>query len=378
MCSNRCANPVRPARSFADPTWYHRFTATIGAVWSSDSVTNNPFGNRKVSIGRRMVVNCTSPDGRGTPTYVSSITMVLTLVAVAVGALLLVALSVGAVWWRQERIAYQPPAENPAPPRGVKRVDFVASDEQPLYAYVIEPPEGTSAAIGMLIAFHGNADLATWQIDWAREIARRANWCVMLAEYRGYGGLLGAPDYEGVRRDARATWDVACEMVASSRPLVVFGHSLGSAIAVELATELIDQGAAALPVMLLLQSPFTSAREMARIVSTRPVHALWNLIARVHYDTREKLARLALPVWIAHGERDWLVPVAMGRELHETCRLPGQLLLVSDAGHNDVDQRGATTYWQWMIDALAAAAMGRVVPSSGDQSESRRRIGTSA
>jgi uncharacterized protein len=305
--------------------------------------------------------------------------MVLTLVIVAAGALALVALSVGAVWWHQERIAYQPPAENPAPPHGVERVEFDSSDGQPLYAYIIAPAAGASAAVGVLIAFHGNADLATWQIGWAREVARRTSWCVVLAEYRGYGGLPGIPGYEGLRRDAHAAWEYVREAVASSRPVALFGHSLGSAVAVELATELVDEKpvAGSLPVMLLLQSPFTSAREMVRIVSARPVHALWNLIARVHYDTRAKLARLAVPVWIAHGERDWLVPVAMGRELHATCGQPGRLLLVSDAGHNDVDERGATAYWQWITDALADAATARGSPSSGGQSESRRRIGTS-
>src|SRR6266704_4361890 len=43
MCSNRCANPVRPGTSFAGPTWYHRFTATIGTLWSSERMTSSPF-----------------------------------------------------------------------------------------------------------------------------------------------------------------------------------------------------------------------------------------------------------------------------------------------------------------------------------------------
>src|SRR5688572_15881149 len=51
MCSNRCANPVRPSRSFADPTWYQRFTATIGAVRSGESVTSKPLSSREVWIG---------------------------------------------------------------------------------------------------------------------------------------------------------------------------------------------------------------------------------------------------------------------------------------------------------------------------------------
>src|ERR1051325_5253356 len=60
MCSNRWANPVLPGRSFAEPTWYHTLTATIGAASSGDSVTNNPFGNRTVLVGIRMILNCTT------------------------------------------------------------------------------------------------------------------------------------------------------------------------------------------------------------------------------------------------------------------------------------------------------------------------------
>src|SRR5215204_3013767 len=137
MCSKRCANPVRPARSFADPTWYHRFTATSGAVWSSESVTNNPFGNRKVSIGSCIRVNCTSQYSRGTPAGVRVTAMLLTLAIILIGTLLLIVAMVGGVWWRQERIAYQPPTESPDRPRDAQRVEYVAEDGQPLYGYVI-------------------------------------------------------------------------------------------------------------------------------------------------------------------------------------------------------------------------------------------------
>src|SRR5438105_15350287 len=49
MCSNKCAKPVRPGASFAGPTWYQRFTATMGKRWSSLTMTVSPFGNLKVS-----------------------------------------------------------------------------------------------------------------------------------------------------------------------------------------------------------------------------------------------------------------------------------------------------------------------------------------
>ena len=281
--------------------------------------------------------------------------MLLTLAIILIGTVLLVAAMVGGVWWRQERIAYQPPPESPVAPPDVQRIDYVAEDDQPLYGYVISP---SATPLGVLLAFHGNADLATWQIPWARETARRTGWCVLLAEYRGYGGLPGTPSYVAIQRDARAAWRTA-ELCAATYHLAnprfaLFGHSLGSAVAVELATE-IRVMHPDLVVVLVLQSPFTSAREMARIVSTRPVQLLWKLIARVHYDSRAGLDRIDTPVWISHGDRDWLVPVAMGRELFARARLPGELLIVRDARHNDVEYVGGDAYWRWIASALTSS-----------------------
>lgn len=323
--------------------------------------------------------------------------MVLILATVALSVLLLVSASVAAVWWRQERIVYQPPLETPRACSDVQRVDYVAEDGQPLYGYVAEPEH---APTGLLIAFHGNADLAAWQIPWGKEVARRTGWRVLLTEYRGYGGAGGVPDYQGVRRDARAAWRFAREHLASStRSFALFGHSLGSAVA----TELADEIRAAIPtdvanrsnggdglavsthqdgtlapaddslVALLLQSPFTSARDMARIVSTHPVQLLWKVIARVHYDTRSRILELDTPVSIAHGGRDWLIPVSMGRELFAAARIPGRLLVVLGASHNDVDDVGGDEYWRWMAEALTV----RRDPLPVSQARLRLRIETS-
>jgi pimeloyl-ACP methyl ester carboxylesterase len=303
--------------------------------------------------------------------------MRLTLAIVALSALAFFGMTVLAVWWRQERIAYQPPTETPAAPRDARRVEYAASDGVPLYGYVIDP---AGPAAGVLIAFHGNADLATWQIPWGREVARRTGWRVLLAEYRGYGGLAGVPSYVGLQRDARAAWTFARDHLgAATNPVALFGHSLGSAVAVELAAEVVASATSASGglVGLVLQSPFTSARDMARVVSTRPVHFLWNLIARVHYDTRSKLAGMDVPVSVAHGAQDWLVPVAMGRELYATAPRPGRLLVVPNAGHNDVDDVAGDSYWQWISAALRDREANRSPRRSAARSESRYRTETS-
>ena len=290
--------------------------------------------------------------------------MVTILAIVLIGTIVLLSAMVGGVWWRQERIAYQPPPDRPRAPAGVRRVEYDAVDSQPLVGFLVEPDEASN---GVLLAFHGNADLAVWQIPWAREVARRTRWSVFLAEYRGYGGLAGEPTYEGLQSDARAAWQAVQQLAGEhptshTRSFALFGHSLGSGVAIELASEIERRtdvtdaeetpSASNILTALLLQSPFTSARDMARIVSTRPVQLLWNIISRVRYDSRAQLSRLTTPVWIAHGLRDWLVPASMGRELFALALVPGRLLVIESASHNDVAELGAERYWTWFDHAL--------------------------
>jgi hypothetical protein len=203
-------------------------------------------------------------------------------------------------------------------------------------------------APGVLIAYHGNADLAAWVVPWASEVERATGWAVLVPEYRGYGGLGGSPDYLSSQRDARATYRLARhELGVDSARIALYGHSLGSAIATELAVE-------HAPSVLVLEAPFTSAREMAR-GPLAPVALLWGVIARVHFDTRAKVAELNVPTWVVHGERDGVVPARMGRAVHAAARMPGELLIVRGAGHNDVSDVAGDGYWSWLRRALDSA-----------------------
>ena len=286
---------------------------------------------------------------RGARHYASRVSLALALTAAAALALFL---AMGALlWWRQERIVFQPPRPPFPTGDGARRIEYAASDGQRLFGYVVgEPAPGRP----VLVAFHGNADLAGWWVPWAREVNRRTGHVVLLAEYRGYAGIAGEPTYERSALDARAAWTVATrELGARPADVVLFGHSLGSAIATELAATLAREGHT--PRALLLQSPFTSARGMARIIVARPMMLLWDAIARVHFDTEAKVAALDAPVHVAHGERDLLIPVRMGRTVHAAARVPGELLVVPVAGHNDVDDVGGDGYWAWIERALGHA-----------------------
>lgn len=275
----------------------------------------------------------------------------LTFGVIAAIALLVMAwLGFTTVWlWRnQERVVFQPPGAAPdAPPPG-RRVSFAASDGHPVFGYVVTPSSQKTPPI-ILIAFHGNADLAAWQIPWAQEVVERTGAVVLIPEYRGYAGIPGTPTYETAAADARGALTFA-RTLASEGEIVLYGHSLGTALAAELALHMRDGP----PKALLLVSPFTSARDMATRMLVPTIPWLWRRISRVHYDTRTIVAGIASPVFVAHGSRDLNIPVRMGRQVHAAARQPGDLLIVEGAGHNDVADLAGERYWQWLQRGVGA------------------------
>lgn len=269
----------------------------------------------------------------------------LTIAGIIVTILVaLVVLFIAVVSVFQERIAFQPQGPPYPAAEGVHRVDYSAADGQRLFAYLVGAP---ASGKPLLIAFHGNADMAVLQLGWAEEIFRRTGVPVMLAEYRGYAGLSGKPTYEGSQLDADAAYAFAEKTLhALPEKIAFFGHSLGSAVASELA-------ARHQPSVLILQSPFTSARDMAKsIMGHRPSKVGWDLFSRIHFDTIEKVKNLNAPVSIAHGGRDRLIPMTMGRAVFDSAKEKGEWLLVPSASHNDVSIRGGDAYWQWMALSL--------------------------
>jgi pimeloyl-ACP methyl ester carboxylesterase len=265
------------------------------------------------------------------------------VLSLLIGLVVLYALVLFAAWRMQERIVWQPPRLAVEPAGPAQRIDYASDDGQPLLAYLVGDP---ARAEGLIVAYHGNADLAAWRVPWAIEVHRRTGWAVLVPEYRGYGGLTGSPSYLSSQRDARATYRLVRERLGSeSTRIALYGHSLGSAVAAELADD-------HPPSALLLEAPFTSARDMARSMLVLPVAAAWGAIARVHFDTRAVVASLHVPVSVVHGERDGIIPVRMGRAVHAAARVRGELLVVPGAGHNDVIDIADAAYWEWMRRAL--------------------------
>src|SRR5258705_3746712 len=155
------------------------------------------------------------------------ITIHLLVVAVALGE---EAISTLRLWRAQERVVFQPPAVPATAPSPARRVELIAADGHQLFGYIVGPASHAPGDSTVVLVFHGNADLAAWQVPWAREVANRTGATIFLAEYRGYAGIDGRPSYAAAASDARGALAFVESRLKPSR-IVVFWHSLGSALA---------------------------------------------------------------------------------------------------------------------------------------------------
>jgi fermentation-respiration switch protein FrsA (DUF1100 family) len=186
----------------------------------------------------------------------------------------------------------------------------------------------------------------SYRLDRAREMQRRLGVSVLLFDYRGYGKSEGSPDEEGTYRDARAAYRHAVEEKGvAPKDLVLFGESLGAAIAVQMA---LDRPAGA----LVLESPFTSIPEMAR--AAYPFLPPIGPLIRTRYETIAKVQRLTLPLLVLHGERDQIVPFAQGRRVFEAAGGSKRFFAIPGAGHNDTYVSGGEAYWRALRDFFEA------------------------
>ena len=187
---------------------------------------------------------------------------------------------------------------------------------------------------GVVFFLHGNAgNLASWFT--ASGFYREANYDLFMIDYRGYGKSSGRIVSEPqLRADVRKAWDAVAPLYAGKR-IVIYGRSLGTALAARLAAEV-------QPDLTILVSPFWSAEDLARI------HFPWAPSALLRYplETNVDLRAIRTPVLLIHGERDPLIPVDQSERLLALAT-NGALLRIRGGGHNDLQEFGD------YLDALA-------------------------
>lgn len=190
-----------------------------------------------------------------------------------------------------------------------------------------------------LIWFHGNAGNISHRLENLLLLHRSLNINIFIFDYRGYGRSEGSPSEAGMYLDAQAALNhiSSRQMESPTRRLVFFGRSLGSAIAVELATS--HQVHA-----IILESPFTSIQDMARQAYPYLPSRLLVLPFQSRFDSLSKIGRVNSPVMVIHGDIDNIVPYKVGRRLYSAANVPKRFYTVIGGGHNNTYDIGGEAY----------------------------------
>jgi hypothetical protein len=225
-------------------------------------------------------------------------------------------------------------------PAGAEEVWFRTADGLRLYGWFFRA--GARPPAATVVYAHGNGGNVSY-CDWVGPALARRGFDVLLFDYRGYGRSEGETAGErGLYADADAAYDfVTRERGASPRQVVLYGQSLGTAAAADVASRR-ECGA------LVLESGLSSAADMAGVIFPRLPRFVRGL-TKNKLDTAGKLPRVGCPVLVAHGDRDEVIPLAQGRRLFDAAPGRKSLRVVEGAGHNDLSNVGGERY----IDSLA-------------------------
>jgi fermentation-respiration switch protein FrsA (DUF1100 family) len=263
-------------------------------------------------------------------------------------ALLVYGLIVVLAWRYQDHLAFPAPRTRlPAPQdvglRDGRRVEVRAADGVVLRGWYLPPASGTPRPAPGLLWFCGNMETVAG-VGPIAAAWRPPEMALLFLDYRGYGESEGAPTEAGLYLDGEAAWAfLAAQPEVDSGRMALYGRSLGSAVALELASHHPARA-------VVLESPFTSARALARL-------HYWFLPGALVHLSMDNLGRaraLTVPLLVAHGTADRIAPIAMGRAVAEAGHAK-LFLAIEGAGHNDTYDVGGERYRAAVIAFLREA-----------------------
>ncbi|MGH7569444.1 MAG: alpha/beta hydrolase [Gemmatimonadales bacterium] len=257
-------------------------------------------------------------------------------------------------WAFQERVAFPAPRSPLLQPRDVglpqgELVELVTPSGTRLAGWYLPPRTSPDLprhppSFPTLLWFYGNGETiaSIWPI--LRDF-QPPGTALMVLDYPGYGASGGRATEAGLYEAAEAAYEALHRRPAvDGRRIYVYGRSLGSAVATHLAARHPVAG-------LILESPFTSAREM----SGRHYGIFPRFILRLGLDNLSAIKEVGCPVLVFHGTADGVVPPAMGRRVAAAAPGPVELVLIEGAGHNETYAVGGRAYRDKIWDFVRRA-----------------------
>lgn len=250
------------------------------------------------------------------------------------------------LFFRQSHMIYFPLAKVQATPADAglayERVSLVAAEGVRLAGWYV-PCQGARGTVLMCHGNGGNIGDRLHPISLFHELG----FNVLIFDYRGYGESAGTPSEEGTYQDAQAAWRYLVEKRNTPpEKIVVFGRSLGGAVAAGLVERVI-------PAALILEATFTSIPDMGvRLYPWLPIR----MLSRYRYNTLARLERINCPVLVAHSRDDNMIPFEHGQRLFAAARAPKTFFELTGE-HNEGEVLTAPAYRQ-ALDKFLTAQLG--------------------
>jgi fermentation-respiration switch protein FrsA (DUF1100 family) len=256
------------------------------------------------------------------------------------------------------RVVHSTPSWFTGMPQGVQELDLAVSAEgKPEQIHAWWWPAAEAGAPAALY-FHGSRWDLTGQLFRIEQL-HAFGFSVLAIDYRGFGKSSGElPSEATVYEDAQIAWRRFTTLEPDPGKRFIYGHSLGGAVAIDLAARLSEQApsGSALPARgLIVESTFTTLAEIARslTVSWLPAEALLTQ----KFDSLKKITHVRLPVLIVHGADDRMVPARFSQALYDAASDPKKLLLVEGATHNNSMREGSVAYREALHEMFGVGAV---------------------
>ena len=229
-------------------------------------------------------------------------------------------------------------------PAGVEDVQLQSPDltaAESLHAWWWPAPRKDAPT---LLYLHGSRWNLTGQLFRIEQL-HAMGFSVLAVDYRGFGESRGAlPSERSVYQDALIAWQHLVRLQPEANKRFIYGHSLGGAVAVNLAHELASEEEAAQAAGLIVESSFTNLGDVAAAVTNTSLPVRWLLSQE--FDSLSKIGDVGIPVLIAHGRDDRYVPSRFSQALFDAASEPKQLLLIDGASHNNSLRMAGNSYRQ--------------------------------
>lgn len=259
--------------------------------------------------------------------------------------------------WAEKRFVFFPQSEVSGTPAqaGLRYEDvcLTSPDGVKLHGWFLPASDAAGPETQTWLWFHGNGGNLGTRIGQLERAHRLLGVHQFIFDYRGYGRSEGKPSEQGTYLDARAALSyLERRPDVDSGRIVYFGHSLGAAVAIELAVSQPPAGMA-------LIAPFSSISDMAKLALPLPF-AGW--VVRNHYNSVALIPKVHAPLVILHGELDEIVPHSQGVKLFKAANPPKRFVTLPDSSHNNAHHVAADVMARTLLefrDGLAASSQCR-------------------